>query len=97
MSYRRAYPRFAVVVEAGFSEEGIWVIDARVKYQGGKSPAVGSRLLGEGRLALLAGITKEGQRGRSLGATRIKVLMDAGDGPVDLPPELAIPEPSRSR
>jgi hypothetical protein len=92
MSYRRAYPRFTVTVESGFLEEGVWTIDARVKYRDGKTPPVGSRLLGEGRLALLAGIHKEGLRGRELGATRVKVTLDAGDGPVDLPPELVVPE-----
>jgi len=89
MPYRRSDPRFTVTVESGFSEDGVWTIDARVKYRDGKTPPIGSRLLGEGRLALLAGIAKEGLRGRSLGATRVKVTMDAGDGPVDLPPELA--------
>ena len=92
MSYRRAYPQFIVVVQAGFSEDGTWTIDARVQYRDGKVPRLGSRLLGEGRAALLLGIAKEGLRGRSLGATRVKVLMDAGDGPVDIPPELVVPE-----
>jgi hypothetical protein len=92
MSYRHAHPRFTVVVQAGFSEDGVWILDARLKFRGGKTPPVGSRLLGEGRTALLIGIAREGLRGRTLGATRIKVTMDAGDGPVDLPPELALPE-----
>ena len=92
MSYRRAFDRFTVVVEAGFSEDGTWTIDARLQYRDGKIPPLGSRLLGEGRTALLVGIGKEGLRGRTLGATRVKVTMDAGDGPVDIPPEFAVPE-----
>ncbi len=92
MSYRRAYSRFTVVVEAGFSEDGTWAIDARLQYRDGKTPPLGSRLLGEGRTALLIGIGNEGLRGRSLGATRVKVTMDAGDGPVDIPPEFVVPE-----
>jgi hypothetical protein len=85
MSYRRTYPLFTVMVEAGFSEDGTWNIDARLRFASGKAPKLGSTLLGEGRLALLKGIAQEGLRGRSLGATRVKVLMDAGDGPVVLP------------
>ena len=92
MSYRRAYPQFTVSVEAGFSEDGIWTIDARLQFRDGKTPPIGSNLVGEGRIALLQGIHREGLRGRSLGATRVKVLMDAGDGPVDIPPELVVPE-----
>ena len=92
MPYRRAHPRFTVFVEAGFSEDGTWTIDARVQYRDGKIPPLGSRLLGEGRTALLVGIGKEGLRGRALGATRVKVTMDAGDGPVDIPPDLVVPE-----
>ncbi len=92
MSYRRAYPRFTVTVESGFSEDGVWTFDRRVRFQDGKTPPLGGRLLGEGRAALLVGIAKEGLRGRSLGATLVHVVMDAGDGPVDIPPELLIPE-----
>jgi len=92
MSYRRAYPRFIVSVQAGFSEDGTWMIDALLQFRDGKTPPLGSPLLGEGRLALLVGIEREGLRGRSLGATRVKVLMDTGDGPVDVPPEFVVPE-----
>lgn len=96
MPYRRAYPRFTVFVEAAFSEDGVWIMEARLQYRDGKTPPLGSRLLGEGRNALLVGIAKEGLRGRTLGASRVKVTMDAGDGPVDLPPELVVPEAGRS-
>lgn len=92
MSYRRAYPKFAVAVEAGFSEDGFWVIDARLRFRDGKTPPMGSRVLGEGRTALLIGIAQEGLRGRALGATRVKVTMDTGHGPVELSPEPAGPE-----
>jgi len=36
---------------------------------------VGSDLMGHGRLALLAAIAREGTRGRSLGAVRVRVHM----------------------
>ncbi len=69
---------FTVSVEAGFAEDGIWRIDARLRFRDGSAP-LGSDLLGEGRLALLAGITREGLRGRSLGAKIVRVHLDTGD------------------
>ena len=86
MSYRRTYPHFTVTVESGFSEEGIWAIDAHVKFLDGKTPKRGSRLRREGCAALFVGIAQEGLHGRELGATRATVTMDTGEGPVgDIP------------
>ena len=65
---------FTVSVEAGFSEDGIWVIDARLDWRDGLPPE-GSELIGHGRLALLKAIAREGARGRTLGATRARVHM----------------------
>ncbi len=91
MAYRRTYPRFTVIVEAGFLEDGAWAIDARLQYTDGTTPPLGSHLLGEEHRAMLAGILNEAFRGRELGAIRMKVTMDVGDCPVDLPPEFAGP------
>lgn len=65
---------YTVSVESGFSEDGIWVIDARLDWRDGLPPE-GSELIGHGRLALLTGIAREGARGRALGATRVRVHM----------------------
>ena len=65
---------FTITAEAGFGEDGVWVIDARVEWRDGLPP-VGSDLMGHGRLALLAAIAREGAQGRSLGATRVRVHM----------------------
>ena len=70
---------FTISVEAGFDESGIWVIDARLTWRDGVVPPLGSRLLGLGRLALLEAIAREGWRGRSLGATRVRVHMEGHD------------------
>ncbi len=69
---------FIVSVEAGFTEDGTWLIDARLEWRDGPPP-LGSRLLGLGRLALLEGIAREGWRGRALGATRVRVHMEGHD------------------
>ena len=69
---------FTVAVEAGFTEDGTWLIDARLRFHEGP-PALGSDLLGEGRLALLAGIGREVKRGRALGAARVHVHMEGHD------------------
>jgi len=65
---------FTVTVEAGFGDDGVWVIDARIEWRDGL-PSEGSDLIGHGRVALLAAIAREGARGRSLGATRVRVHM----------------------
>jgi hypothetical protein len=70
---------FTVAVEAGFAENGVWVIDARLAFRDGPPPD-GSVLLGKGRLALLEAIEREGARGRSLGATRVQVSLEGHGG-----------------
>jgi len=65
---------FTIKAEAGFSEDGVWVIDARLDWRDGLPPE-GSDLIGHGRLALLQAIAREGARGRALGATRVRVHM----------------------
>ncbi len=68
-----------VTVEAGFGEDGIWIIDARLVWRDGL-PLEGSNLLGHGRIALLAAVAREGANGRSLGATRVRVHMSGHQG-----------------
>jgi len=70
---------FTVSVHAGFDEGGVWVIDARLTFRDG-APPPGDQLIGKGRLALLTEIMREGQRGRSLGATKARLQMDDGTG-----------------
>jgi len=65
---------FTANVNAGFAEDGIWVIDARLDWRDALPPE-GSDLIGRGRLTLLAAIAREGARGRALGATRVRVHM----------------------
>ena len=92
MSYRCTYPLVTITIESGFSEDGAWAIGARVEFRGGEAPPIGSQAFGGGLAALLIAIQDEGRRGRALGATQVRVTMDAGGGPVDLPPDLVIPE-----
>ena len=54
MSYRRVYPQFTVSVQAGLSEDGVWMIDARVQFLDGKTPPLGSRLLVYGLVVVVA-------------------------------------------
>ncbi len=93
MSAQRDDPPFTVSAHAGFAEDGVWTIDARLEFRDGKTPPRGSRLLGDGRIELLKAIQREGLRGRALGATRARIHLDAGDGPVLIRPGQAIPEP----
>jgi hypothetical protein len=73
-------PPFTVHTDACFDEDGVWQIEARVTYRD-RVPGPGDQLLGEARLSLLMGIARQGLRGRALGATRVIVHLDAGDGP----------------
>ena len=86
MPFRRKYDPFTVSVEAAFAEDGVWLIDARLKFRDGP-PQLGSDLLGEGRIALLQAIAREAERGRVLGANKVRVHMDGHEG-VGVAPEL---------
>lgn len=67
---------FTVAVEAGFSEGGIWVIDARLRFI---CPAEeGLAVFSSGRRALLEAIVREEGRGRELGALWVRVHLEAG-------------------
>ncbi len=78
MPYRRKYDPFTVSTEGCFTEDGIWLIDARLRFRDGPPP-LGSRLLGDGRVALLEAIAREGMKGRSLGATKVRVNLEGHD------------------
>jgi hypothetical protein len=69
---------FTIAVDAGFAEDGVWVIDARLEFRDGR-PQEGDGLLGRGRLALLEATAREGARGRALGAMRVRVRMSGHD------------------
>lgn len=70
------------------NEDGFWVIDARLLWPQGP-PRLGTTDLGEGLMALLKAIADEGQRGRSLGATKVEVRVAGHDQfrlPINLVP-----------
>lgn len=67
---------FTVTVEAGFDEDGVWVIDARLRST--RPLKEGSALFSRGRLALLETIIREERRGRELGALWVRVHLEAG-------------------
>ena len=69
---------FRTEVIGFLGDDGVWQIDATLTFRNGLDPQPGETLLGEGRLALLQGIVTEGLRGRSMGATRVRVRMDIG-------------------
>ena len=86
-------PQFSQALHRlGFTEDGTWLIDARLRFRESPPPKVGSTVLDEGRCALREAITREGARGRALGATKIQVRMDAGDGIRDVGLVEIIPE-----
>ena len=68
---------FTVSIHAGFSEDGVWVIEARLEFRDGV-PQTGDQRLGKGRLAHLVEIMREGRRGRSLGATKANSHLNDG-------------------
>ena len=62
---------FKLAIHSGFSEDGIWQIDCRLEWRDGTVPPDGSKLLGEGRVAMMGAIVQAGLEGRRLGARRV--------------------------
>ena len=74
---------FTVTVHGGFAEDGVWVINAWLRFHG-RVPTIGEDLLGEARLELLKEIIREGLCGRRLGATQARVTLNAPVSGADL-------------
>ena len=68
---------FTVNVEADFSEDGVWLIVARLRFRDGARPRDGSSLLEEGRRVLRDAIAREGARGRG---PEVKAYEGSGHG-----------------
>ena len=73
---------FSIDYHSGFNEEGVWYIDVRLTFHDGPPP-LGSKLLGAGRVALLEAIAREAERGRALGANKVRVHMEGHTGVLD--------------
>lgn len=69
-------PAFTVQVEGYLVADGVWQIDACLCFPHGHHPEPGDPLLGQGRLALVKAIVAEGERGRALGATSVRLHME---------------------
>ena len=69
-------PEFRVSVDGAFDEAGTWVIDTEVTFPAGLGATERERLVGEARLGLLMGIAQEAQRGKALGASKVRVHLD---------------------
>jgi hypothetical protein len=67
---------FTVSADGHLATNGVWYIVAVLRFRKGLDPQRGDPLLGEGRLALLRAIAREGARGRSHGATAVRVRLD---------------------
>ena len=78
MTIHRGPPQFTISTQAAFNENGVWLIDARLRFGRRAARQVGSALLGETRLALMGALTREALRGRALGANSVRVHLDAG-------------------
>lgn len=63
---------YIVSVHGALTDDGFWNIEARLVWPLGP-PHLGSEALGRGLMALLQAIADEGERGHSLGATKIQV------------------------
>lgn len=72
-------PDFTVSCEGHLVSNGVWSIDAQVRFRDGHQPKPGDELLGRGRLALIEAMLREAARGRALGCTAVRVRMQVGD------------------
>jgi hypothetical protein len=68
---------FALVTSAGFSVEGVWLIEASFSF--GKTVEKPIRpLVNQARLAVMAALTRQALRGWGLGAKTVRVRFDSG-------------------
>lgn len=81
---------FIVSVHGGFNEDGVWFIDARLRFPG-RRKVVGA-LFGRGLHALLEAIYREERRGREQGALWVRVHLEAGKLVKDFPVEDVLPD-----
>jgi hypothetical protein len=78
VTIHRGSPQYSISTQAAFNEEGVWMIEARLRFGRRAARQVGSALLGETRVALMEALSREALRGRVLGAQVIRVQLDAG-------------------
>ena len=83
---------FTVSIQSQFAEDGVWTIEARLTFRGGGIPPRGNWLLLQGQVALINRVLRHAREGRCRGATRVRALMDAGCGPVDITTGVIFPE-----
>jgi hypothetical protein len=69
---------YIVSVQGALTDDGFWLIDAHLHWPQGPPP-LGTENLGKGLMALLKAIADEGQRGRSLGVSKVKVRIQGHD------------------
>jgi hypothetical protein len=68
-------------IDSHLRPDGVWQIDAKLRFLEGTEVTHAERLFGQGRLALLQLIVEQGAFGRAQGATSVRVHMDI-DGEV---------------
>ncbi len=76
MSAEQPTRPFTLSSDAAFTEEGVWLIEVRLLFTSTSEPA--SVILDKARPALTDRILKEALRGRSLGATSMRVHLETG-------------------
>ncbi len=74
---------FNLLSDAALTEEGVWLIDVRLRVNPTSEPL--SFILDQARPALIDRILREALRGRSLGARSFRVHLDTGRQAHDFP------------
>ena len=95
MAYRKETSDFTVDVDGAFDVDGIWRIDAVLRFREGISDVDKSKLVGEARLAVVLGIVQAVRRGRALGATSVRVVMDSDREIVEELATIELRDPNR--
>jgi hypothetical protein len=76
MIHRSRLP-FALTTEAAFTVDGVWLIKANFSfYRSAEGPV--RALVNRARLAMMAALTRQALRGRSLGAVTMRVRLNSG-------------------
>lgn len=73
MGFKQRTRDYVALVDGAFDETGEWFVEVSLIYREMSDPLSRETLIAEAKRALLLGVIEESQRGRALGAEKVRV------------------------